>query len=235
MHGGPGTGKNYVSQFIIDHLYLKGDKSKFVHRFAAAKDFPDKSQNKKYKEELTLINNTLQECPRSLFIFDKADEMRGGLINAAIRIGVLYPEAIFLLLSNTTGTDINPKLLEHVEAEKPEYEHLTSTEMEKTSMEMEQIIKSAALKENLWYANLLKKDRISAIVPFLPLERDHVKNCIRDEMSRNYVDAYVSSNKEKFVNMVADKLEYFRAHSKHFSKDGCKDVEDTLSLILDDY
>ena len=228
MHGWVGTGKNYVSQFIIDHLYREGDKSKFVHLFVATKDFPHERQIQKYKDELTtLIKHKLQECPRSLFIFDEVDKMPVGLINAAIHTGALYRKAIFLLLSNTAGTNINKRLLEHLEAGHKR-EDLTLEEMEETIM-------TAALEENLWYNKLFLRDQISVFVPFLPLERHHVINCIRDEMSRKYLNAYVSHEKEKFVNMVADELRYTSSHSTQFSRYGCRPVAEKMSLILEDY
>ena len=228
MHGGPGTGKTYISQLVIDHLYGESDKKKFVHLFAANKDFPPEGQIQKYKEDLiTFINHAVQECPHSLFIFDEVDEMPSGLIDAAI--DTCYKSsnsgAIFLLLSSTTGTNMNTKVLEHLEAGHKR-EDLTLQEMDKT-VELE------ALEENLWYTRLLLKDQISEFVPFLPLERHHVMNCTRKEIRGQYIDA--SHDKEELVNMVTDELRYVPAQSKRFSKYGCKLVAKTLRLILEDY
>ena len=40
FHGTPGTGKNYVSDRIVKHLYAKGEESKYVNRFRGRMDFP---------------------------------------------------------------------------------------------------------------------------------------------------------------------------------------------------
>lgn len=40
FHGTPGTGKNYVADRIVKHLYKLGDESKYVHKFRGRIDFP---------------------------------------------------------------------------------------------------------------------------------------------------------------------------------------------------
>ena len=40
FHGGAGTGKNYVSKIIANHVYKEGMKSKFVHMIASTTEFP---------------------------------------------------------------------------------------------------------------------------------------------------------------------------------------------------
>ena len=40
FHGGTGTGKNYVSKIISNHIYKEGMKSQFVHMIASTKEFP---------------------------------------------------------------------------------------------------------------------------------------------------------------------------------------------------
>lgn len=49
FHGTMGTGKNFVSDLIIKHVYRKGGKSKFVHKYMARKDFPLVAQVDNYR------------------------------------------------------------------------------------------------------------------------------------------------------------------------------------------
>lgn len=49
FHGTPGSGKNYVSQFIANSLYRYGEKSKFVHSYNGGLHFPLQSKVDEYK------------------------------------------------------------------------------------------------------------------------------------------------------------------------------------------
>lgn len=49
FHGTPGTGKNYVADRIVKHLYRQGDNSKFVHKFRGRVDFPLASEVNVYR------------------------------------------------------------------------------------------------------------------------------------------------------------------------------------------
>lgn len=39
FHGLPGSGKNYVTNFIVEALYKNGDKSQYVHFYKGRLDF----------------------------------------------------------------------------------------------------------------------------------------------------------------------------------------------------
>lgn len=49
FHGTPGTGKNYVADRIVKHLYKLGDDSSYVHKFRGRIDFPLVSEVDKYR------------------------------------------------------------------------------------------------------------------------------------------------------------------------------------------
>lgn len=50
FHGGPGTGKTYISRSIIaESLYDKGMKSNYVHFISATHHFPEEANIKQYK------------------------------------------------------------------------------------------------------------------------------------------------------------------------------------------
>lgn len=54
FHGTPGTGKNYVADRIVKHLYKLGDDSKYVHKFRGRIDFPLASEVDKYRVSTNL-------------------------------------------------------------------------------------------------------------------------------------------------------------------------------------
>lgn len=49
FHGWPGSGKNYVSKYITDNLYVAGSKSKFVHNFIGRIQFPRNDKIQEYQ------------------------------------------------------------------------------------------------------------------------------------------------------------------------------------------
>lgn len=49
FHGMTGTGKNYVSKFILDNIYRNGIKSKYVHTFIGRMHFSEVNKIEKYK------------------------------------------------------------------------------------------------------------------------------------------------------------------------------------------
>ena len=49
FHGWTGSGKNFVSQFISESMFVRGLNSKYVHLFIATLHFPDKRMTDQYK------------------------------------------------------------------------------------------------------------------------------------------------------------------------------------------
>lgn len=49
LHGWAGTGKNFLSQILAEHVHRPGLRSKFVHLFLATLHFPHHDQLKLYK------------------------------------------------------------------------------------------------------------------------------------------------------------------------------------------
>ena len=52
FHGSTGVGKNYVSNLIVESLFSKGIKSRYVKLFVATKDFPHNERINEYKVQL---------------------------------------------------------------------------------------------------------------------------------------------------------------------------------------
>ena len=86
-----------------------------------------------------------------------------------------------------------------------------------------------SVSAGLWHSSLIEKNLISAFVPFLPLERHHVKQCIADDLQRKGHPV-----SEKVKNEVADELQYFPAETKLYSKSGCKRVSEKVDLLLEE-
>ena len=232
FHGWTGGGKNFVSKIIAEHLYTKGLESKYVHTYVATLHFPHKSKIETYKDQLRQwVKGNVSQCEKAMFIFDEMDKMPEGLIDTIKPYidhypeinGVDYRKSIFIFLSNSGGNDITRRTLEQWE--------MGRAREEISHKEMEEVINIGAFNEKggLWHSSLIEKNLISAFVPFLPLERRHVKLCIRDDLKNK-----AQPVTKEILNKVADELLYFPPSNKLFSKSGCKRVSQKVDLIIED-
>ncbi|KAJ7372359.1 chaperone cofactor-dependent protein refolding [Desmophyllum pertusum] len=129
FNGWTGSGKNFVSKIIAEHIFRKGMDSNFVHQIIATHDFPHQSDVEYYKRQLrSLVAGSVSKCSRSLFIFDEMDKMPTGLIDILKPYLDHYPDvgkidyrqSIFIFLSNTGGHLINNAVLTHWKEERKE-------------------------------------------------------------------------------------------------------------------
>ncbi|XP_059359926.1 torsin-1A-like isoform X1 [Carassius carassius] len=107
FHGWSGTGKNFVARIVADNLYQDGIKSECVRLFIAPFHFPHARLVDVYKGQLReAIRDMVLRCSQTLFIFDEAEKLHPGLIDAIKPYmdhydnvdGVSYRRAIFLFL-----------------------------------------------------------------------------------------------------------------------------------------
>lgn len=130
LHGLPGTGKNYVSDIMVNYIfknYREKGKSRFVHKFNSRIHFPDENKMHIYKEQLrNWIITNVTACDRSFFIFDEVDKFPKGLLNVikpfidhhAYFNQVSFQNAVFIFLSNTGGKEIMERFYELQQAGK---------------------------------------------------------------------------------------------------------------------
>lgn len=250
FHGMTGSGKNYVSEFIAESLYEKGLKSKYVHTFISTTHFPLPSHADQYKIDLqTWVKGNVSLCGRSLFIFDEIDKLAPGVIDGIKPYldyhqhidGVDYRKSIFVFISNTGGKDIAKVAHKHW-IDGKQREELTINDLENT-------INMAAFNEQggLQKTDLIVKELIDAAVPFLPMEKKHVKMCIRQALEDSVEKLRLEQEKrkpedrievktftEEDVNRLADQKNYWPDDYKIFSTSGCKKVEAIVDRFLED-
>ncbi|XP_046536633.1 torsin-3A isoform X2 [Equus quagga] len=83
FHGWSGTGKNFVARILAENLYRDGLRSDCVKVFIAMFHFPHPTSVDLYKEQLTgQIRKTQERCHQTLFIFDEAEKLHPGLLEA---------------------------------------------------------------------------------------------------------------------------------------------------------
>lgn len=241
FHGLTGVGKTYLSQLIAKYIYYKGGKSAFVHTLIASKHFPDDDPTKikEYKNKLRdLVESETKKCGRSLFIFDETDKMPAGLTDVLKPFldfhvhgidGVDYSKNIFIFLNNIGGGEISDVALAQNRSGLPR-ESISS-------FKMEQILSVASLKkEHSW----LKKNPktvslVDHFIPFLPLEKHHVKQCVGIEIMRRVKGNKSDSKYKELVENVVNEIEFFPTGEDIFAVSGCKHVAKKVDMFWNNY
>ena len=231
FHGWTGCGKNHVSKIIANNLYKLGMDSKYTHQIIATHDFPHKKRVPEYQDKLrNFIIEKVKQCSRTLFIFDEVDKVPPGLMDSLRPFlehhpdvdGVDFRKCIFIFLSNTGAKIINTFVFDHY-GNGNERENLTIKDMEP-------IINNGAfnLEGGLWHSELILHHLIDFFVPFMPLEKIHVKECIRADLKEKHK---LVKDINDIVNKVADQMLY-SSPDKVFSVTGCKKVSSKVNYII---
>ncbi|XP_065942153.1 torsin-1A-like [Magallana gigas] len=232
FHGGPGTGKNYVSTILADSIFKKGMRSKYVHLISAAQKYSHEDNRSVYKDILKVeVENGAKQCHQSLFIIDDIDKMPAGILDILKPYltsyrhlnGINYRQLIFLFLSNTAAESITKLALDQWQ-----------TGSERTDIklkEMEDMISTVSINSGFYHSDIIYRHMISAYIPFLPLERRHIKQCIRDFLVAKlyYKREEIPENK---VSEIAGKMTYYPKDVEVFSVYGCKRIEEKVILLI---
>ncbi|XP_052076356.1 torsin-1A-like [Mytilus californianus] len=238
MHGGTGTGKSYISSIIAESIYQKGMKSKFVHFLSATIHFPHKNDIKQYQDYLRkLMETSVKNCERSMFIFDEIDKMPPDLIDTIIpylnyydnHSGINYRKAIFIFLSNTAGRDIQQQTLNFWH----EGKERDSIELK----DMKKLITTSAFntkESSLYHSDVLIHHVITAYIPFLPLERKHIRQCIKDYLLLKKYYKNCEDIKDEKVREIEEQLQYSPEEEQLFSTTGCKRVPEKTIYVMEE-
>ncbi|OXB53560.1 hypothetical protein ASZ78_001408 [Callipepla squamata] len=210
FHGWSGTGKNFVARMVAAHLYRDGLKSECV-------------QLEKQ------ISETVQLCRQSLFIFDEAEKLHVGLLDA-VKPFVARSDrgqrgnrrSIFLFLSNIGGNAINEVALDFWRAGRAREEIPMELLEQQLRLEMLQLAENGYAR-----SHLLEEDLVDFFVPFLPLEYHHVKLCVRDAFLARGLP-YTEATHEEVARMMV----FVPKEEKLFSAQGCKSVSQRINYFL---
>uniref|UniRef100_A0A8C6ZFK4 Torsin family 3 member A n=1 Tax=Nothoprocta perdicaria TaxID=30464 RepID=A0A8C6ZFK4_NOTPE len=176
------------------------------------------------------ISETTQLCQQSLFIFDEAEKLHFGLLDA-IKPFMAHRDnkdqagnrrSIFLFLSSIGGNAINEVALDFRRARRPR---------EEIPMELlEQRLRRELLQpagNGAGLLHFLEENLIDFFVPFLPLERRHVRLCARDAFL-----ARALPYTEAALDEVAKMMVFVPKEEKLFSAQGCKSVSQRINYFL---
>ncbi|EFB15678.1 hypothetical protein PANDA_004446, partial [Ailuropoda melanoleuca] len=231
LHGWTGTGKSYVSSLIAHYLFRGGLRSPHVHHFSPVIHFPHASHMERYKKDLkSWVQGNLTACSRSLFLFDEMDKLDPGLMEVLqpflgsswVVFGTNYRKAIFMFISNTGGEQINQVALEAWRSRRDREEIRLQ--------ELEPVISQALLDNphhGFWRSGIMEEHLLDVVVPFLPLQRHHVRHCVLNELAQLGLEP-----REEVVQAVLDSTTFFPEEEQLFSSNGCKTVASRIAFFL---
>ena len=138
---------------------------------------------------------------------------------------------MFIIISNRQGDLIAARALAHWKSQKDREDI--------TDKEMHDVLNSDVYKDAggpLANSLLIRHNRVSRFVPFLPLLREHVEECTKAAMkSKGLGGRYNRYLRNQIIKEVADQHEYEPPEFQLFSSSGCMRVETELQLILGKY
>lgn len=234
FHGWPGSGKNYITRFIKESVYLKGSNSRFVHHFMGRVHFPQEKDVPLYRENLyNWIKGNVSECPYQIFIFDEVDKMPDRVLDVIKPMidynenvdKVDYRKCVFIFLSNTGGSIITRETLklwkEGIKREDIQLKHF------------EQHISKGVFNEKggFYHSDTIKSNLIDHYIPFLPMEMEHVRLCIVNLFEMRQI----KKPSEEAITEVLDFIEWGPEPERKYSKTGCKRLSQKVALVAHKY
>ena len=233
LAGGLGNGKTFVSSIIRSAFPVV----KNVHHFSVPLHFSSEA-SVGYLDDLAL--HIRRTCGHSLVIFDDADGASRSATDAIERFILSLPDipitattrsngTLILILTNAGGAALN----EHTLAAVGELGRGVAGRDAILVEEAVEVLLAAAETQPPFRlaAAAAATERVSVrVVPFLPLTRDHVKQCISREVMRQELRA-----SEGQVEMIVSELEFYETRESDqvaLSKNGCKQVASKVDYHL---
>jgi len=239
FHGWTGIGKNHMSNVIADR-FAPGA----VRRFIVPLHFPHSSADDAVNLHTWIASNVSSSCGLQLFVIDEVDKAGEELIislhevissvaqtlrkardtpsgeksSSTSRTNTVPHKVIILLLSNTGGGAINSYVTSALTAGHAR-ESITYTDLV-NAMDTALI--------NPWYKRMRADSLIDYLVPFLPLQRNHVAQCMETAFRSRGVETIT----EQMMKTVLDQLQYFPRDMNLFSTAGCRKVPSQVDLLL---
>lgn len=244
FHGWTGCGKNYVAELISEYIYREGAQSSLVNLKIATEHYPNSSNAHVYRTQLqNFVKEKTRQCERSLFIFDEMDDMPSGVMDVLKPFidyhqsidKVDYRKNIFIFLNNVAGNQISEVALNNFRSGE-EREAITN-------VQMEEILSLYTLKLEGGFkdSELILSGLVDYFIPFLPLERVHVRQCAQFELNRRIEQRRHSGEhslhldreaRRDIIEKVVAEIQFYPKGEEIFSKTGCKSVSKKVDMYL---
>lgn len=81
--------------------------------------------------------------------------------------------------------------------------------------------------DGFWYSGIIEEHLLDALVPFLPLQRHHVRHCVLNELAQLGLEP-----REEVIQAILDSTTFFPEDERFFSSNGCKTVASRIPFFL---
>jgi len=235
FHGWTGTGKTYVFKKIVESIFSRKNSSSFVHLWNCQSQFSGKNKVIEHSKQINkwVISNVSERCDKSVFVFDEADHMPATLLDTLVPFlnektynGIDFSKTIFIFLSNVGGEEIAEELYTRLMRGFKRNE-VNLNDLNKAVMKMAILGKTGF--EN---STIIKNKLIDVLVPFFPLELEHVGLCVKDSIKKLDISLDVYP---KVMNEIKKNLNWIPNHFDYkpiFSESGCKKIDNLVKTEL---
>ena len=217
FHGWTGVGKNHVVNIIAEELDSLAVHKIIMPLHSVGYDV-DSSQRL-----MDWFSSNVSNTSAVLFVIDEfgkaSPEFQQGLYDLLSQWqNKIYASShvILILLSNTGGTAINQYMCMCVDDGRT-----------RESITYDAVVTHLTMAvRNTWLHNFVSNGLIDHVVPFLPLERSHVVECVEAYMRNRHMLVAAS-----VVENVLSELRFFPEDWPVFSQTGCRQVAGKVDLI----
>ncbi|XP_050546451.1 torsin-1A [Daktulosphaira vitifoliae] len=229
FHGWTGVGKNFVTHLIANHIFTT-EKSKKLqyHIINGRSSFTNSLKYEEYQETLfNKVYSDIKICPTNIFVFDEITKIPHGILDILIPIfennvsTLDSRNSIFIFLTNTGEDVILDRYLQlwkkGYTREQMNVEHFDSV------LQISVFNEQSGLKKS----DIIDSHIIDHYVPFLPLEKSHVIQCIETEL-RNL---NVTSSAE-IIETVMQIITFGPEPERLFSLSGCKRIGQKVTQVV---
>ena len=222
LTGWLGGGKTFTSSLIREHFPLPEN----LHTFSVPLHFAENTDNFHFLADLT--QHIGRSCGHSLVVFDDVDSASSAAVERIERFIVSLKHTLpsprgngtlVVLTSNKGGEAINKYVFDLMREQAASRDRLTSETLLRV-ME-EEGIEVPAVRSSMRHGIPAR------IVPYLPLTRDHVKQCVRREISRQGFTVH-----EQDVNDVLREVRFFSDDFPVLAASGCKQISGKVDVLL---
>jgi len=222
FHGWTGCGKNFISDLIANRMFGSEKVKKLrYHIIHGPRDYIEQTNLYEYKNEMRKnIISAIKSCDTNLFVFDELHYMPNGMLDILIPIlenhdaSVDSRNSIFILLTNAGSDAIVEKYLDL-------WDKGYSREQMKVQ-DFDSILQKSAFNEigGLKRSQVIDSHIIDHFIPFLPMEKIHMTQCIEAEL--RHLNEHLDSDK---INEILEVLSFGPEPQKLFSIGGCKRIK----------
>ena len=90
-------------------------------------------------------------------------------------------------------------------------------------------------KGGLWHTPLIDRHLVTFFIPFLPLERSHIRTCIQRQLQKKLENEKFECriSDDDIIDDVLDLIEFSPPDSLLYSVSGCKKVQQKLDFVIE--